>query len=214
MAVNTALATAPLAEADYVGALQALLPPGPAWPDLRAGGVEGRQLGPLAAELVRLDQLAAAMLAESDPRTANFGGVFFERWEAVLGLPDACALAFSSGDALTEAARRAAVVSKFTELAGGQTPAYYISLAAVFGFVITITEFEPWDVMGSVDDPMLGDEWASAWQVNFELAVNVVEADVMSGVDEPLVDYTVNSLLECIINRVKPAHTAVLFNYF
>lgn len=205
-----------LAEADYLAALQALLPPGPAWPDLGVDCVEARQLGPLAAELARLDAQAAALFDELDPRTATVGvqggGVPFERLEALLGLPDACTLAFSD-DAPTPESRRAAVLAKLREQ-GGQTLAYFIDVAAAMRYAVTITEFSEVSCEEmDVDDEILDEQWAHAWMVHVSYDSEPVDMTVDDAVDSPISDFPVVELLECVINRLAPAHTAVLFSY-
>lgn len=193
-----------LSETDYLRQLQALLPPGPAWPKDDAATLT-RLFGALAAELSRVDGRAWQLVEEADPRTT---GELFADWERVAGLPDACAEAF--GGTQTPAQRRAALVAKLVTL-GGQTPAYFIGLAAALGYAITITEFRKHTVLSDVNYPLYNDAWHFAWQVNAALNT-VTNFNVKSNVTEPLASWG-NALLECVINRLKPAHTHVLFAY-
>jgi uncharacterized protein YmfQ (DUF2313 family) len=62
-----------------------------------------------------------------------------------------------------------------------------------------------------VNLPIYGDLWRFAWQVNAP-ATTVEQFTVMGGVDEALQSWG-NELLECLISRLKPAHTNVLFAY-
>jgi uncharacterized protein YmfQ (DUF2313 family) len=66
----------------------------------------------------------------------------------------------------------------------------------------------------SVDDPINGEAWAYTWQVNAPAATVTTDSmfTVTSGVDRPLASWG-NRLLECLINRFRPAHTIVIFNY-
>lgn len=159
----------------------------------------------LEAEGNALDaaQIAAALvLTESDPRT-TFN--MLPDWERVLGLPDDCDNQFQ-----TIEQRRAAVISKIW-MTGGQSRAFFIELAARLGFVITISEFKQYSVMSPVTDPLCGWPWCFTWRVNVPL--NTVRYfSVMSGVNEPLSAWG-NAVLECAINRFKPAHTYVQFAY-
>lgn len=193
-----------LTETDYLRQLQALLPPGPAWPKDDDATLT-RLLGALAAELARVDGRAQQLVEEADPRTV---AELFADWERVAGLPDACAQAF--GGDQTMAQRRAALVGRLTTL-GGQSPAYFIGLAATLGYAITITEFRAHCVNDDVECPLYDTAWNFAWQVN--AALNTVTAiTVDSTVEDPLAAWG-NALLECVIKRLKPAQTTVLFSY-
>lgn len=193
-----------LTEPDYLRQLQALLPPGPAWPK-DDSALLTRMLGGLAAELSRVDGRAWQLLEEADPRTV---AELFADWERVAGLPDACAVAF--GGDQTVAQRRAALVGRLTTL-GGQSPAYFVGIAAALGYAITITEFSEHSVNDDVNHLIYGAAWNFAWQVNAVLNT-VTEINVDSTADDPLAAWG-NALLECVINRLRPAHTTVLFSY-
>ncbi|MBS1198680.1 MAG: putative rane protein [Proteobacteria bacterium] len=193
-----------MTETDYLEQLKALLPLGPAWPKDDAALLT-RFLGGLSAELARVDSRAWQLLEEADPRTT---AELFLDWERVAGLPDACAEAF--GGPQTMAQRRAALIGKLTTI-GGQSAAYFIALAASLGYAITITEFELHDVEDNVEHPLYGAPWQFAWQVNAaEDTVGVLA--VTDTVEDPLAWWG-NELLECVINRLKPAHTLALFAY-
>lgn len=189
---------------DYLRQLQVLLPPGPAWPR-SDDALLTRLLAALAAELARVDGRAQRLVEEADPRTV---AELFVDWERVAGLPDACAQAF--GGEQTLAQRRAALVGRLTTL-GGQSPAYFIGLAAALGYAITITEFRVHTVNDDVEYPLIDESWTFAWQVNAALST-LTEITVESTVEDPIAAWG-NSLLECVINRLKPAHTTVLFSY-
>lgn len=189
---------------DYLRQLQVLLPPGPAWPKDDAATLT-RLLDALATELSRVDGRAQKLIEEADPRIV---AELFADWERVAGLPDACAQAF--GGDQTMAQRRAALVGRLTTL-GGQSPAYFIGLAAALGYAITITEFRAHTVNDDVECTLYDTAWNFAWQVN--AALNTVTAiTVDSTVEEPIAAWG-NALLECVIKRLKPAQTAVLFSY-
>lgn len=193
-----------LSETDYLRQLQALLPPGPAWPKDDDATLT-RLFGALAAELARVDGRTQRLLEEADPRTV---AELFADWERVAGLPDACVQAF--GGDQTMAQRRAALVGRLTTL-GGQSPAYFIGLAAALGYAITVTEFSAHTVNDNVTHPLYGAAWNFAWQVNAALST-ITHLTVDGTVAEPLAAWG-NSLLECVITRLKPAHTTVLFSY-
>ena len=109
---------------DYAAQLVALLPPGPAWhiefqPEIHA------LLKALAPELARVDARSQNLQAES--LLDSFHEALVD-WERVLNLPDECL-----GGSGTVAERKAMVRMRLVEL-GGQTPAYYVQLAARMGY--------------------------------------------------------------------------------
>lgn len=193
-----------LTDTDYLRQLQALLPPGPAWSKDDDSPL-GRLLAGMAVELARIDGRAWQLIEEADPRTT---AELFLDWEHVAGLPDACVLAFGDEQSLDQ--RRSALVGKLATL-GGQSPAYYVGLAAALGYAITITEFRAHTVNNDVEFPVFDDAWAFAWQVNAALNT-ITEITVDMTVEDPLAAWG-NALLECVINRLKPAHTTVQFSY-
>lgn len=191
-----------LSAADYRGLLLNLLPKGPAWPT-EPSDFTYKLADGLAQELARIDARADALLDEADPRSTL---ELLADWERVCGLPSPCL----AGVEQTLAGRRAALVAHLTG-AGGQTPAYYIGVAAAAGFAIIITEFRPWTFDRPFDVPMCGTIWAHAWQVNAP-AETVTFWDFDHPFTDPFASWG-NELLECLIKQLKPAHTTVLFAY-
>lgn len=189
---------------DYLRQLQALLPLGPAWPKDDTASLT-KFLSGLAQEFARVDSRAGQLLDEADPRTTV---ELFADWERVAGLPDACVAAFV-GDQ-TQAQRRAALLGRLTSL-GGQSAAYFVAVAAALGYVVTISEFAWHSVDHDVDHPLYGVDWNFAFQVNAALNT-VTDITVDSPADEPLSAWG-NALLECVIRRLKPAHSTVIFSY-
>jgi uncharacterized protein YmfQ (DUF2313 family) len=187
--------------ADYLSLLQALLPPGDAWPR-DPGATLTTVLGAMAPEFALDDARADDLLNEADPRTTT---EMLSDWETALGLPDCCA-----GPASGLAARRQQVVAKLTSL-GGQSPAWFVSLAANYGFAITVTVFPPFTTGSGCDDVINGGAWNYAWQVNAG-AVPVTEMDCDALCDDPLQAWGL-PLLECVIKAAAPAHTTVIFAY-
>lgn len=189
---------------DYLGQLQALLPPGPAWPrDEDAAAT--RLLRGLAVELARLDGRAVQLLEEADPRTAS---ELLADLERVAGLPDPCVVA--AGVTQGTAQRRASLMARLTTI-GGQSAAYFTALAATLGYAVTISEFHLQDVNDDVDALLYAPPWQFAWQVNAALA-SVFELTAIDTVDDALAAWG-NTPLECVFNRLKPAHSTVLFAY-
>jgi len=129
----------------------------------------------------------------------------FGEWEATTGLPDAC-----TGGGQTTSQRRTALVAKWIGQ-GGQSPAYFIALAATIGYAITVTEFWPHDVKSDVEYPIYDVPWRHAWKVNAALDT-VAYLTVTDAVTDPLAWWG-NAALECLLTRLKPAHTHVIFSY-
>lgn len=191
-----------LSTEDYLQQLQALLPQGPAW-SREQDTVLTKLLTAFAEEFARVDLRIDNLLNESDPRTTN---ELLTDWERVAGLPDLC-----TGIPATIALRRELLVSKLTNV-GGQSRQFFIDLAAKLGYTITITEFKRFRVNSRVNDPLNDADWTYVWRVNS--AQNTVRKFTVAGrVNEPLASWG-NTALECVITRLKPAHTHVQFAYF
>ncbi len=185
----------------YGRQLQRLLPPGVLW-NLEVNSTLTAFFTALAQELARVDARANSLMNESDPRTMT---ETLPEWEAMLALPDPC-VSFSQ----STAERARGVLAKYIAQ-GGQTVAYFIEIAAALGFTITITEFREASVEDDVETPMTGAPWAYAFQVNGPL-VTIHEQTVEDDVEQPL-RWWGNDALECIMRRLKPAHTSVVFSY-
>lgn len=187
----------------YSTMLHNLLPRGLAWPRQKDTTLTAL-LEALGVEFQRVDGRVQNMLEEAYPLTAS---ELLTDWERLVGLPEEC-----EGLAETIQRRREAVDNKLSTI-GGQSPGYYISVAARLGYEITITEFNPFRVgEDAAGDPLYGEDWAYAWQVNApEESVKYFAAGE-GAAGEPLATWG-NSLLECVISRLKPAHTIVIFAY-
>jgi len=193
--------------ADYLSQLRGLLPRGVAW-RAATGQNLTNLLQAIADELARVDARSSTLHEEADPRTTN---ELLTDWERIAGLPDNC----SQTLAPTTQQRRAALVSKLTQQ-GGQSPQYFIDVAARLGYEITVTEYRPFRVgENAVGDNLYGEDWIFTWAVRApEIASPVYFRVGLSTVGESLVTYTINNELECAINNVKPAHTNLLFIYY
>jgi uncharacterized protein YmfQ (DUF2313 family) len=193
-----------MADSDqYTQALLKLCPTGKAWPTESESNWY-KLLEALAQELMRIDTTATDLLNEIFPDTTT---QLLPDWERVAGLPDPC-----SGLGATIAIRRKDLLAKITAR-GGQSPQYFIDVAAQLGYEISITEFDPFQVdISSVDDGLYSEEWQLAWQVNS--ALNTIIPFVAGGnsAGDALRTWG-NERLECIITARKPAHTILLFAY-
>ena len=193
--------------AAYTAQLQALLPTGAAWPRDPDAQLTKLVAG-LAEEFARVDVRALRLLDEADPRTAL---ELLPEWERLVGLPDACIPVTGS---VRE--RQLAVAAKVAGL-GGQSRAYFISLAGNLGFAVEIFEYAPFTTESTVDGDVMDDSWAFVWRVdliNDEDTTDYASAwfDTESGCDERIRNFG-SGQLECLIRRAAPAHTITLFAY-
>ncbi len=159
--------------------------------------VEGKQLD------AALDS-AGVVLEALAPWGA--GGLWLADWERVLGLPDECAGGL--GQTVTE--RIAAAVSK-VRARGGLSREYFAGVAAGLGYVVSIEEYGVYTCESPCVDPVCDEPWRFAWKVHAP-EVTVREFTCGTGCDEPLRTWG-NALLECVLNRTKPAHTHIIFAY-
>lgn len=189
----------------YARQLGMLAPPGSAVvPDPELGF--GRLALGWAEEFARIDRRAHDLLDEADPRTA------FEMigdWERVLGLPDPC-----TAGATTLSARQVIAWRKLAYQAG-QTPAFYIALAASVGFEVEIHEFDPDvdDHDGALTALITDGRWRFVWRVHVltETDFTVFRAGESVAGDLLVEGGAID--LECIIRSAAPAHTRVIFTY-
>jgi len=141
---------------------------------------------------------ADALLSEFDPRTAL---QTIPEWERVLG----------KGTYASMGARRAFLIGKLNEV-GGQSKQYFIDLAKSLGFVITIDEFRPSDLMANVMAPMFTQEWHFVMRINAGIGASYHQATVMDTVMDALA-YWGSADFEAALREDAPAHVQVLFAY-
>lgn len=189
--------------ADYLAALQSLLPRGKVWPR-DPDAAQTKSLAGLSPIYVRQNARANQLLVDAFPSSTI---ELLPEWEATLGLPDPCA-----GLSPTIYARRAQVVARIKAL-GGQSVLYFIALALALGYTVTITQFAPARVGQSrVGQPLCGPAWAHAYRINAPLNTVVRSRVGTSKVGEPLA-YWSNAVLECELRQFMPAHTLIIFSY-
>ena len=185
----------------YLIHLQALLPSGAAWPR-EPDTVLTKVLHALADGLARAHNRAVNILNEADPRTTL---ELLTDWERVCGLPDPC-----SGLAATIAERRAQVVARLTAT-GGQSVAYFESLAATLGFPITIVErrarFHGRRHHGT---PYGGPEMQFIWEVHLPPETVFRRRHGQGFHGEPYASWGAQVLI-CMLERLKPAHTRIWY---
>jgi uncharacterized protein YmfQ (DUF2313 family) len=192
-----------LTAADFLSALQALMPRGRVWP--RDGdAIQTKTLAGCAPTFARLTARSNQLLVDGFPASAY---ELLPEWESSLGLPDPCA-----GPAPTIPQRQQQVVARFAS-SGGQSLEYFIDFAAALGYTITIVQYTQARAgLLKAGDPVNGYDWNFAWRITAPLntVVRAVAGAMAAG--DPLAAWG-NAVLECEINAVKPAHTITIFAY-
>lgn len=158
-----------------------------------------------AAELLRVFERARQLLQESWPLTAV---ELLDDWEKELGLPRDC---WPSGT--TNEQRQSAIYQLLT-LQGGASVSFFIELARQLGFQISIKEFTGVSFRAGIS--RAGDAIDNAG--NYYWQVSVVNWSVerfragISTAGTPLVKWS-STGLECLFEKLKPAHTVLQFVY-
>lgn len=194
---------------EYADAIAGELPTGEAWPRDPSGDLIKWVDGCAQIWGDVSDDATDLLLVESDPR---FTYKMLADWERAFGLPDPCVPVVQT---LSE--RRVALVNKMT-IEGGQSRAFFIALAALFGYRITIAEFSPFQfglssfggVRGRFQPPSVRFFWkvrvSGGRPTRFRFGVSSFGRDSFLEIRHA-------EDLECMIRRWKPAHTIVLFDY-
>ncbi len=187
----------------YKQQLQALLPPGRAFPRI-PDSLQDNLLLALADELARVDGRAGNLLSETPADTTD---ELLPDWERVAGLPDAC----TTGTP-TKQERRNALVARLADV-GEATPAAFVQAAADLGFTVTVTEFLPFETgAATAGAPISNGDWVFVLQINGP-AVTVLEFGTgVSAVGEQLRSWG-NELLECGLSHLIQAHWILIFTY-
>lgn len=176
---------------DYTRLLIALMPKGRLWESALGLGKKLKALMEvIAGELLQVEERVKDLVNELMPDKTN---ALTPRWESILGLPDSC-----TGVLPTLQQRIAAILGKLFLLGverGSLSEQFYIDLADRHGYTITITVLS-----------------ANNWRVNAPATTIIYFRAGVSSAGDPL-QSSDNDLLECVMNKYKPAHTAVTFNY-
>jgi uncharacterized protein YmfQ (DUF2313 family) len=187
--------------ADYLAELQDLMPIGPVWPR-DPDAVMTQVLGALTPTYARHGDRSVNLLSDAFPVAPV---ELLPEWEETLGLPDPCA-----GIAPSLEARQASVAARFIA-AGGQSINYFVAVAAALGYAITITQFAPSRFGRMFGGVFGGSAWAHAWQVN--APTFTVHPLRFGGAFGDLFTTWDNTVLQCELLRLAPAHTTLFFNY-
>lgn len=158
----------------------------------------------MAEELARIDGRAAQLLKEWEPQSAF---ELLDDWERALGLPDDCV---EGPQTLEE--RRGAVLAKLTMI-GGQTKAFYQTIAARLGVTVTCIDFAEFRAgFSEAGDPVSNGDWVHAVQIAAP-AVNVTLFRCGQSTSGNRLSTFGNDRLECALEDRKPAHAIMIFTY-
>ncbi len=192
-------------EEDYAHNLCALLPRGLAW-TFQPDGVFMGLLRGLSGIMHRLASRALNII-----RKEQFPGTTEEmsaEWETELGLPDAC-----RPDRQTFEQRRCDIIAKYNET-GGQSRNYFLSIGKLLGMDFTIEEFRPFRVgENTCGQPIQDAQWNFVWRVIWLPTRITVFRVGLDTAGTPLRSWVTSAALECLLNRLKPAHTHVIVAY-
>lgn len=203
----------------YTLALQKHLPRGVLWDSLKNHAL----FRALAIEFARIDQRAKDLLREFDPRTAV---ELLPEWEEYLGLPDEC-----TPDDLNVFDRQKQVAQKWGKF-GGISPAFYIEVGRRLDSEIEVEKARQFTVdVGTVEQPLFHFETVPirvgegtveqpivtyGWQTIILVTLPLTEIEEflvgVNTVEEPLA-YFGNALLECELQKLKPAEAGLSFSF-
>jgi uncharacterized protein YmfQ (DUF2313 family) len=195
----------------------ALLPTGPVWPR-HPDSTASRTVRGMVGVHWRAWRRVSDLLRESDPRATY---ETLRMWEIDCGLPDPCV----ANPPTSIEGRRAAVLTRRQE-GGTTTPMDFINLAATLGYQIRIDEFRPFRVWSRCDDFLNTDTaatgvgpdenraigWPHCWRVNVLNGAAVFHMTCRSPCTAFLREW-VRGDLECLFERIKPAHTRIIWAY-
>ena len=171
---------------DYAEAIADLFPVGAVWPR-DPDSVLMQFADGIAAEFSRVSTRDCNLLAEAYPGSAT---ETISDWERVFGLPDPC-----TGPLDTLAQRRAAVIAKMSQV-GGQSIAAITACLTALGFWVEIDEGP---------GPYEWTIFTSPATIHYFRT-----GDASAG---ERLRWWGNSMLECAVARIKPAHTVVDIAY-
>lgn len=193
----------------YSKILRRLMPQGWAWISVNdPNSITYKLLYSLSAEFCRIDERAKELINEVDPNTTF---ELLEDWERLLGLPDEC----DGTEDKSIQERRARVIQVLTTR-GGQNEDFYKRLASNFGFdidVISASDQPPFTVGKSrVGDKLTNGDWKFAFVIEAPAEFLTRFRVGQSTTGDRLVTVG-NNTLKCLMEKYKPAHAVVLFNF-
>lgn len=197
-------------ERNYLQQAQALLPKGPAWTRAR-DAVLTRLLSFFANIYAGVDNRAAFLAHDANPANST---ELLPDWEKVCGLPDECAAC--TGDTLqTLGERRTNVVTRLTAIFS-PTIGYFEQTAHNMGFDVKIEEMRPfiagWSRCGDrLNGPHSVRHYLKIYILNESRVVLFRAGAAQIGDKLGTIRYAAE--LECVLNKLKPAHIIIIYSY-
>lgn len=197
-----------LTEDEYLGQLLALLPEGPVWPRDPSATMTAFWRAAARPRLALLDRACAlrreSILCQSVELLPDY--------EFDYGLPDECD---PNADTRTIAERQAALCDKSSSK-GGQSIPYFESVAAKLGYEIDVEEMRA-AIAGLSEcggDDVCGDETLRFWWLVHVPGPRVTWAECgLAEAGDYLAEIAAAEDLECRLQKLKPAHTELIFSY-
>ncbi|HKS32265.1 MAG TPA: YmfQ family protein [Enterobacteriaceae bacterium] len=190
-----------IALSDYRHLLEGLLPPGPAW------SLNDPAIGGLAPSLLRVHQRLDDLLLELDPRAAS---ELIGRWEQITGLPDECIPAGTQ----TLRQRQQRLDAKVNLTGSISKDFYQAQLDALGRTGATITRYDkgPFTCGSVCTDAVYDAAWRYVWAVTMPTRT-VITAMTCTGTCTSPVRMWGDTVAECVLQKLSPSHTHVLFYY-
>lgn len=195
-----------MTETDYRHQVNALLPRGLIW-HRTVGTALDAILFALEREAARVDGRISDVIEEADPRTSIEE---LERWFSDWGVPSDCLKAL--GDPSQEQIRQE-LLAKITSNMG-LTKAFFESLGATLGYNTTVETYEEHDVNRSVEYALYDETWTAVMTMVVKVSGRylVREFTTQWNANNALAEWG-ETLLECVIRALAPAHVRVIFQY-
>lgn len=190
----------------YIDLLLTLLPDGEIW-NKEVDSELYKLVYGLSQELYRLDLKLQELMVESNPVTMSR---FLTARENEAGLPDLCI-----GIPDTIQARIQLVLYKWANL-GGASKQFLIDACNHFGFVATIEEYNPFRAgHNRTGEELTTEKWSNVFKVNCPSTDPIIyfKAGVSFGGDYLWSKWD-HAAVNCIIEKLKPAHTRAIYNFY
>lgn len=192
-------------EQDYLAAMKAALPQGPAFPREGTPTLDAVLSG-AATELAAEDALTSVLLTEGDPISTN---VLLPEWEADYGLPDC---PDHAPESLQD--RKAALLEKYRRV-GGWNPRKITALCLALGYEVTVVEYRPFVGGVSRGGQIVGGPHTCRHWMKVRVhgpRVTYFRGGVSRGGERQL-SLTRAEDLECLIDQIKQAHQELTIAY-
>lgn len=187
--------------------LSSLLPDGIAWLSKNTENQKLRlYLQGVSGEVLNLINIIATVCEDFAPAFTNY---FIDKWEELVGIPDSC---FQRPNTLEE--RRDLIISKIS-LMRPKTIDDYKVLANFLGYRIEFSWANPENTFPYEFPHFLGDTSEELFKVYISVFplegnFNAFPYEFPHILGSPVGKYA----LECVFNKIKPAHITLIFTYY